>query len=70
MWRRSGESEEIVDVGPDFSLTIPLGTTFQFRAFGYEALSAIGVTMPPWPGKGEAMLADGPWIPTLEPGPT
>jgi mannose-6-phosphate isomerase-like protein (cupin superfamily) len=70
MWRSLGELEEIVDVGPDFSLTIPLGTTFQFRAFGYEALSAIGVTMPPWPGKGEAILADGPWIPTLAPGPT
>jgi mannose-6-phosphate isomerase-like protein (cupin superfamily) len=61
MWRRMEEAEEIVDVYPGVCITIPLGTRFQFRSFGYEPLSAIGVTMPPWPGKGEAMPVEGVW---------
>ena len=65
MWRRSGGREEIVPVEPGVCLTIPLGTEFQFRSFGYEPLSAIGVTMPPWPGEGEARVVDGKWPPSL-----
>jgi mannose-6-phosphate isomerase-like protein (cupin superfamily) len=71
MWRRSEDGEERVDdVGAGVSIDIPLGTTFQFRALGDEPLRAIGATMPPWPGTGEAILADGPWTPTVAPGPT
>lgn len=47
------------------TLTIPVGTHFQFRSFGYEPLSAIGVTMPPWPGDGEAIVVQGKWEPTV-----
>ena len=65
MWRRTGDCEEVVPVGKGVCLTIPLGTHFQFRSFGYEPLAAIGVTMPPWPGEGEAMLVEGKWKPTL-----
>ena len=65
MWRRQGEREEIVAVEPGVCLTIPLGTSFQFRSFGYEALGAVGVTMPPWPGEGEAMVVQGKWQPTV-----
>ncbi|HEX9462870.1 MAG TPA: cupin domain-containing protein [Alphaproteobacteria bacterium] len=61
MWRRSGDHEEIVDLGPGVSLTIPVGTRFQFRCDGPEALVALGVTMPPWPGGDEAETAAGPW---------
>src|SRR2546423_8570654 len=68
MWRRSGEREEIVAVGSDVCLTIPVGTRFQFRSFGPEPLSAIGVTMPPWPGPDEAVATDGPWTPTVTSG--
>jgi mannose-6-phosphate isomerase-like protein (cupin superfamily) len=46
-------------------LTIPLGTRFQFRSVGDSALSAIGVTMPPWPGDGEAVEVRGPWQPAV-----
>ena len=60
MWRRQGAEETIVDVYPGICLTIPLGTHFQFRSFGYEPLSAVGVTMPPWPGEGEAVPLTGP----------
>jgi len=65
MWRRQGGHEEIVPVEAGVCLTIPLGTHFQFRSFGYEALSAVGVTMPPWPGEGEAMRVPGKWTPTV-----
>lgn len=65
MWRRQGDREEIVPVEPGVSLTIPLGTQFQFRALGDRPLSAIGVTMPPWPGEGEAVEVEGPWVARL-----
>jgi mannose-6-phosphate isomerase-like protein (cupin superfamily) len=65
MWRKTDGHEEIVAIEPGVSLTVPLGTHFQFRSFGYEALSAIGVTMPPWPGEDEAMVVEGKWAPTL-----
>lgn len=69
MWRKLGDREEVVDVGPGVCVTIPLGACFQFRAFAPEPLSAVGATMPPWPGAGEAILVEGPWIPSVEPGP-
>ncbi|HLO60188.1 MAG TPA: cupin domain-containing protein [Bacteroidales bacterium] len=65
MWRKLNEIEEIVDLYPDICITIPLGTRFQFRSFGYEPLSAIGVTMPPWPGEDEAIMVEGIWKSTL-----
>lgn len=65
MWRKIGEYEEIVTVEAGVCLTIPLETHFQFRAFGPEPLAAIAVTMPPWPGEGEAMVVEGKWHPVL-----
>jgi mannose-6-phosphate isomerase-like protein (cupin superfamily) len=62
MWRRQGDREEVVPVHSGVSLTIPLGTHFQFRSFGDEPLAAIGVTMPPWPGD---YTVDGKWKPTV-----
>jgi aspartate racemase len=70
MWRKSGEREEVVPVSPAVCVTIPLGTSFQFRAGGDEPLSAIGATIPPWPGPGEAIAVSGPWEPTVQPGPS
>jgi len=46
-------------------LTIPLGTSFQFRSFGPKPLAAVAITMPPWPGECEALLVDGAWPPTV-----
>ena len=66
MWRAQiGQPEAIVPVESGVCLTIPLGTRFQFRAFGSEPLAAVGVTMPPWPGEGEAMVVEGKWEPTV-----
>jgi len=65
MWRELNSEPETIDVFPGVCLTIPLGTRFQFRSTGDVPLAAIGVTMPPWPGEGEAVRVDGPWQPTL-----
>src|SRR5690349_18273711 len=61
MWRRHGDREEVVALSPGTCLTIPVGTRFQFRATADAPLDAIGITMPPWPGEGEAVAVDGPW---------
>jgi len=42
MWRDQEGSTETVEVSRGVCLTIPLGTRFQFRSVGDEALSAIG----------------------------
>src|SRR5881628_3257968 len=61
MWRKLENQEEVVPVEPGVCLTIPLGTWFQYRALGTEPLRALGVTMPPWPGEGEAYEIPGKW---------
>jgi mannose-6-phosphate isomerase-like protein (cupin superfamily) len=61
MWRKHDAREEVTPLEPGLCLTIPLGTHFQFRTVGAEPLAAIAVTMPPWPGDGEAFDVDGPW---------
>ncbi len=63
MWRRQGKREEVTDLEPGLSLTIPLGTAFQFRCIGSEPLVIVATTMPPWPGEGEAIPVRGPWEP-------
>ena len=65
MWRRQGAREEIVPVEPGVCVTIPLGTHFQFRSFGPQALGAVAVTMPPWPGQDEAKVVSGKWRPSV-----
>jgi mannose-6-phosphate isomerase-like protein (cupin superfamily) len=50
-----------VDLRPGTCLSIPPGTHFQFRAAGGGLLTAVGVTMPPWPGDGEAYEVPGAW---------
>lgn len=65
MWRRQGMHEEVVDLAPGLCISIPLGTCFQFRSMPDEAVSAVAITMPPWPGDGEAVFVHGPWTPTV-----
>lgn len=61
MWRRQGPREETVALSAGVCLSIPLGTHFQFRNHGDEPLTMVAITMPPWPGDGEAIAVDGPW---------
>lgn len=65
MWRRQGEREAVVPLEAGVCLTIPQGAHFQFRSLGEVPLAAVGVTMPPWPGEGEAIVVQGPWAPTV-----
>ena len=61
MWRQLGDEEATVEVEPGTCVSIPVGTRFQFRANDDAPLSAIGITMPPWPGMDEAYVVDGIW---------
>lgn len=69
LWRRSGETEEVAAMAPGNAFTIPAGTDFQFRAAARSELVILITTMPPWPGKEEALASTGPWAPTVESGP-
>ncbi|MGY1776781.1 cupin domain-containing protein [Geodermatophilus sp. SYSU D00804] len=65
MWRRPSTAPDgVVDLRPGVSLSIPAGTTFQFRARDGEPLTAVATTMPPWPGEDEAQPREGVWRPT------
>ncbi|MEO8164096.1 MAG: cupin domain-containing protein [Betaproteobacteria bacterium] len=61
MWRSLNGRDEIVALEPGVCVTIPVGTHFQFRATADASLSAVGVTMPPWPGSHEAIPVPGKW---------
>ncbi len=61
LWRKSDKAEEIVEIHSGLSISIPIGTHFQFRNDGAENLKAIGTTMPPWPGPDEAVKVKGIW---------
>jgi mannose-6-phosphate isomerase-like protein (cupin superfamily) len=61
MWRRDAVHEEIVALEPGLCLSVPLGTAFQFCCEGDVPLVAVAVTLPPWPGEGEAVEVEGPW---------
>lgn len=65
MWRRDATREEVTPLVPGISLSIPLGTEFQFRAAADEAFEAVAITMPPWPGPDEAVHVEGRWTAKL-----
>jgi mannose-6-phosphate isomerase-like protein (cupin superfamily) len=69
IWRRHDGFERTEALIPGASITIPLGTEFQFRAEAGSPLSFVAITMPPWPGAGEALPVPGPWTPTVAAGP-
>ena len=61
MWRKNETTEEVTELTPGVSIRIPTGTHFQFRAFGDENLTAVAVSMPPWPGAEEAYEVPNKW---------
>ncbi len=65
MWRSVAGQEEIVRLSAGTSLTIPTSVSFQFRSGAEAALTAVAVTMPPWPGESEAEFVAGKWPPTV-----
>ena len=68
IWRRQDDLERTDTLAPGTSLTIPVGTAFQFRAEAGSPLTFVAITMPPWPGMDEALPAPGPWTPTVAAG--
>ena len=69
IWRRDQSGEEVTVLTPGVSIDIPVGTAFQYRCTGAEALRFLCITMPPWPGDAEATQIEGPWVPTAPVGP-
>jgi mannose-6-phosphate isomerase-like protein (cupin superfamily) len=65
MWRSVGDQQGIIALAPGLCLTIPIGVGFQFRSHGDEPLAAVAITMPPWPGDGEAEFIEGRWPSTI-----
>jgi mannose-6-phosphate isomerase-like protein (cupin superfamily) len=65
IWLRSATTESVTPIEPGLSLTIPLGTAFQFRADDAAPLAFLAVTMPPWPGPDEAYRVEGRWAATV-----
>ena len=61
IWREFAGRATETEMRPGLSLTLPVGTRFQFRNTGAETLAVLGVTVPPWPGQGEAVPVGGPW---------
>ena len=69
IWRRDESGEEVTALTPGVSIDVPVGTAFQYRCTGAEALRFLCITMPPWPGNAEATQIEGPWVPTAPVGP-
>jgi mannose-6-phosphate isomerase-like protein (cupin superfamily) len=67
MWRSQAEREGIVQLEAGACVSIPAGTSFQFRCAGSEPFCAVAVTMPPWPGEDEAYAVEGAWQPQVGP---
>jgi mannose-6-phosphate isomerase-like protein (cupin superfamily) len=61
MWRKLREHAEVISLAAGTCITIPVGTCFQFRSLGPEPLAAVAISMPPWPGEGEAQRVKGLW---------
>jgi mannose-6-phosphate isomerase-like protein (cupin superfamily) len=68
IWRRDDSGEETTDLRAGVTIDLPVGTAFQYRCTGSDALEFLCVTMPRWPGDTEATVIDGPWEPTAPEG--
>ena len=63
IWRRDGTGEDTTVLTAGVSIDIPVGTAFQYRCTGAEPLEFLCISMPRWPGDGEATFTEGPWAP-------
>ncbi|MCC6792406.1 MAG: cupin domain-containing protein [Thermomicrobiales bacterium] len=61
IWRMFGDDDRVVAVRAGMSITIPVGTHFQFRTRGSVPFQFIMCTIPPWPGDGEAVRVADRW---------
>lgn len=66
-WIKKGDIEEVYSVHKGSVVSLPKGTSFQFRnTSSDEALEVVIVTMPPWPGEGEAIKVEGRWATSVQ----
>ncbi|MFD8321906.1 cupin domain-containing protein [Kitasatospora purpeofusca] len=69
IWRRQSGRESVDVLREGTSVSVPLGTAFQFLADPDSPgpLRIVAITMPPWPDGSttEARPEDGPWPPTV-----
>jgi mannose-6-phosphate isomerase-like protein (cupin superfamily) len=61
LWRARDGRAEMTALRPGIAVSIPLGTSFQFRCTGAAPLEIVIVTMPPWPGPEEAVRVTDHW---------
>ncbi|WP_329569724.1 cupin domain-containing protein [Kitasatospora sp. NBC_01266] len=62
LWRRQHGRQEVTPLRVGTTVSIPLGTAFQFRADDDAALRILAATVPAWPGtEDEARVEPGPW---------
>ena len=62
IWRSPESGAAAVsELDPGVSVAIPAGCAFQVRVPAGRPLIVIAVTMPPWPGDGEAVFVAGCW---------
>jgi mannose-6-phosphate isomerase-like protein (cupin superfamily) len=62
LWRkRDGEKEKVIDIECELSVTIPVGTHFQFKNTGNTDLVILIVTSPIWPREEEAESIPNHW---------
>jgi mannose-6-phosphate isomerase-like protein (cupin superfamily) len=52
---------ETINLIPNICISIPRGTSFQFKNTGKRALKFLGVTIPVWPRCVEACNVEGKW---------
>jgi mannose-6-phosphate isomerase-like protein (cupin superfamily) len=71
IWRSDDSGSTVDALRPGVSLTIPCGTSFQFRSDDDSDLTVVGVTTPPWPlDRVEAVRAvEQHWTANLPAGP-
>jgi len=61
MWRMNEVAQSTVTIAANDSITIPVGTNFQFRTVGDEPFVFVMATMPPWSDASEAEFVTGRW---------
>lgn len=65
IWRRATDGREsITRLIAGVCIDIPLGIAFQYHCTGDVPLVFTSTALPPWPGDDEAVIMDGPWVPS------
>ncbi len=61
LWKKWQGAESVTNLRAGTSVTLPVGTHFQFRSLGNGPLDLFIATFPRWPGPEEAVHVTGKW---------